>query len=142
MRKVTGWLHETGDWHRKNDEYTGFSPTSIHYRMWLKIHNDKSPNYDTDEHGEVFLGRDRILCPDMPMRLRKVDISVNCLSGLQKKCVMVKFFSPLDDDNRPFTNRQLALSMGKSLYAFKKNVSRGVDRVAKLLSEWACNVSD
>jgi len=141
MRKVTCWLHEAGDWHRKNDEYTGFSPTSIHYRMWLKAHNDRSSNYDTDDNGEVFLGRDRILCPDMPIRLRQVDMAVNSLGGMQKKCVMMKFFSPLDGGNRPFENRQMALSMGKSLSAFKKNVSRGVDKVAGILAKDACNVS-
>ena len=112
MKKITALLHECGDWHRRNDEYTGFSPVNIHYRIWREGHVSRG------------FGKDRILCPDQPKHLRMVDMAVAKLPKRQKDCVRMKFFAPLNEDGHPYTHREMSQVLEISKYSFERNISR------------------
>lgn len=123
MNKITAWLHEAGDWHRRNENFTGFTHISLHYRMWKEgFAGKREPGH-------------KVLCLDQPMRLRKMDMAVNHLSKRQRECVQLKFFSPLSPDGHPFTNRDMARAKGMSMYAFVQNVKRGRQKITTFLSK-------
>lgn len=129
MRKLTALLNELGDWHRRNDDFTGFGGVSLQYRIWREGHVSRSmPGH-------------KILCPEQPKHLRIVDLGVSRLPKRQRECVQVKFFSPLKDDGNAPTHREMASGMGISKYAFERNVSRAKKALTTILARIAVDMS-
>lgn len=100
-----------------------------------------------DEYGENLLytyamlgevqrepGSDRILCPDMPTYLQRVEIAVKHLPRLEGNCLRLRYCSPLKDDGNPYTNRELASSLRTSQYTFKRYVRTGRRKVENALT--------
>lgn len=123
LKKLTGLLHEAGDWHRKWFDFNGFSPINMHYRIWREGHVCHV------EQGH------KVLCPDQPSYLRMVDMAVLRLPSRQRDCLTVKYFFPLRPDGHPYTHRQMAHAMGLTKPAFEKNVSRGKRKLGYIMSQ-------
>jgi len=99
-----------------------------------------------DEYGENILYRcsqfgytdaepasSKILCPDMPKRLRRVDVAVRKLGDLRKKCIFLWFCTPLREDGRAHTisefSRILRINKGK----FRAELRKAQNQLEKLL---------
>lgn len=129
MRKLTGLLHEAGDWHRRHSDFCGFTDTNILYRICK------------EGHVQHALPGHRILCPDQPYRLRLVDVAIARLPLAQQGCVQAKFFSPVQENGVFMTNRQMANALGMSKAAFEKGVWRGKRQLAAILTTMGVDMS-
>lgn len=67
----------------------------------------------------------KILCPEMPVRLRKIDQLVKRLPNHQMKCVRMWYCAPTKDDGKVYTKRELAGILGMSKYKFDENLRNG-----------------
>ncbi len=89
-------------------------------------------NMKVDDDGAL-LGRDTILCPNMPARLQKVEIAVNKLSDLRRNCIVLWFCSPLNVDGHPHNARKLADMLMITMKKFTYEVGRGQNDVERML---------
>ena len=122
MKRTTGLLQEWGQFVSANLDWADEYGESIIYRC------AKFGGYT--EQGD---SGHKILCPDMPPHLRKVENSVRKLPGYERKCITAFFCAPLKDDGNPFTKRELALMLKTSKYNFDKFLQRGKKRLDKVL---------
>ena len=68
----------------------------------------------------------KILCPDMPRRLQKVDIALKKLPPTSSWCLRVFYCAPPNlETGENYTKGQLASLTRMSLAAFDRNLSRG-----------------
>lgn len=67
----------------------------------------------------------KILCPDMPRHLQKVDILLKRLPIMEALSVKFWYCAPLRNDGNPYTMAQLAMHSRMSLTAFEDNLKRG-----------------
>ena len=99
-----------------------------------------------DEYGENILhrcsqfgytdpepGTSKVLCPDMPKRLRKVDAAVRKLTDLRKNCVLLWFCAPLRADGRSYTTSQFARMCRINKGKFKAELRKAQNQLEKLL---------
>ena len=118
MQRLPSMLIAWGDWWIKNLEGMGHPGINWLYRLIHEKGARSDVTYQTDDNGVVFTGRDRILCPEAPENVRKVQVAVNSLPNLEEKCVIFWYCSPLRDDGHPYTKRELARHLGMSRYKF------------------------
>ena len=99
-----------------------------------------------DEYGENILyrcskfgytdpepGTSKILCPDMPKRLRRVDIAVRKLSDLRKNCILLWFCAPLREDGRAHTKSEFACILRINKGKFRSELTKAGNQLEKLL---------
>ena len=77
----------------------------------------------------------KILCPDMPPHLRKVEVAVKGLPRWQHRCIVAYFCAPLKDDGNRYTKRELAKIIGTpgGKDSFESHVQRGKRRLEFIL---------
>ena len=121
MKKSYGLFQEFGDFVIAHMHHDGYPEENILYR-WARV-------------GEVqdTPGRDKILCPDMPAHLRRVDVIFSRLPNLEEKCVRIWFCAPVRDDGKNYTKRQLARMLKMSKYKFDSILKYGIRRAERLL---------
>ena len=127
-----------GDWWIKNLERMGNPGINWLYRLIHERGFKSDVTYDTDDNGEVFTGRDKILCPEYPKNnssVRKVQIAVNALPNLEEKCVILRYCAPLREDGNPYTKRELALELKMSRYAFDSHLKYARKKLRKTLDD-------
>lgn len=78
-------------------------------------------------------GRDRILCLDMPPRVREVDVAIRKLPNWQGKCVRARFCAPIKEDGNLYTHREIAHLLHLSHYKYKIYLRSGINRLESLL---------
>ncbi len=99
-----------------------------------------------DEYGESILyrcsqygytdtqpGESKILCPDMPKRLRRVDRAVRKLTDLRRNCILLWFCAPLREDGRSYTTGQFARMCQINKGKFRAELRRAQNQLDKLL---------
>ena len=99
-----------------------------------------------DEYGENILyrcsqfgytdaepGTSKVLCPDMPKRLRKVDAAVRKLSDLRKNCILLWFCAPLREDGRPHNRSEFARMLKINKGKFRAELNKAQNQLEKLL---------
>jgi hypothetical protein len=128
-------LYAWGDWWIRNIEKMGHSGTNLLYRIIHEAGARPDVSYSTDDNGEVFTGRDRILCPETPRGVRNVQIAVNGLPNLEEKCIIFRYCSPLKDDGNPYTKRELARCLKMSLYRFDTTLRNARKKVYGVLDD-------
>ena len=122
MNKITALLREWGDFVADHIDFADEWGENIIYRAGvLGGYVDQGQS----EH--------KILCPDMPPRLRQVDVAVRGLGGWEHKCITAYFCAPLKDDGQPYTKRELALLLKTSLDSFDNHIQSGKKKLAKRL---------
>ncbi len=118
MNKGPAVLCAWGDWWIRHIEGLGYSGFNWIYRLVHEGGVGPEAAYSTDDHGEIFVGRDRILCPEMPRLVRKVQLAVNNLPNREEKCIIFRYCSPIKEDGNPYTKRELAHGLKVSMYRF------------------------
>ena len=117
MNRITALLREWGDWVIRHVDHADEYGDSILYRISQYGHLDPAP------------GGHKVLCPDMPRRLREIERLVRGLPNFERKCVTIKFCAPLKEDGNPYTNRDLARMLKTSKYNFEKSVRKAKKRL-------------
>jgi len=112
-RKLELLLREYGDFVIKHLEWPDEYGENILYRAGIM-------------GGRVQVQGDgsKILCPDMPRRLQKVDIALKRIPTIPSLVVRVFYCAPLNGDKN-YTKGQLASLTRMSLTAFDTNLSKG-----------------
>ncbi len=134
MQRIPAMMTAWGDWWIKHLEGMGHPGINWLYRL---IHDRGArPDviYDTDDNGEVFISRDRILCPEMSKNVRKVQIAVNSLPNIEEKCIAFRYCAPPKDDGNLYTKRELARVLHMSRYAFNNHLARARKKLRKNLT--------
>ena len=74
----------------------------------------------------------KILAPDMPSHLQKVDILLRRLPLMEAMAVKLWYCAPLRDDGQPFTMAQLACKARVGLKSFEDNLRVGRNQLIRL----------
>ena len=122
MKKITGMLHEWGDFISGSLDFADEYGDSILHKFALYGSIPRSPG------GSV------ILCEDMPANLRKIDQAVKGLSNWEQKCVTMWFCAPIKDDGNLWTRREIARMIGIPRHNFDRNLRNGVKNLRNRLT--------
>jgi len=133
MQSLTAVLIAWGDWWIRNKEHMGLSNVNLLYKLAREGGARPDVSYETDDMGEVLTGRDRILCPEAPRNVRKIQRAVNRLPNWEQKCVTIWYCSPLKNDGHPYTKRELARVLGKSKWKFNIYLRNGRKKIGKMV---------
>ena len=118
MKKVTGLLREWGDFVAANIDFSDEYGESILYRCAV-----------FGGYTELGQAEHKVLCEDMPVKLKRIDRAVKLLPKWEQDCVTVFFCSPIKDDGNIYTKRELANMLKMSKYNFESNLTRGKRRL-------------
>lgn len=122
MKKITGMLREWGDFVSRNIDYADEYGDNILHKYAVLGCLPSVP------------GESKILCPDMPAKLHKIDLAVKKLPNLEEKCVSMWFCAPIKDDGNLWTKREIARLLGLSKYNFERNLRNGVKKLQNELT--------
>jgi hypothetical protein len=121
MKKVTILLREYGDYHIRHMDHDGFYGVNILHRVAREGLVQRTPT------------KDKILCLDLPPRIREVDVAIRKLPNWQMKCVRARFCAPLKEDGNLYTHREIAKLLGLSHHKYKQYLRMGISKVEKML---------
>ena len=113
-QKLELLLREYGDFVIKHMEHADEYGENILYRAGIM---GGRVQVQVDGH--------KILCPDMPRRLQKVDVALKRIPTIPSLCVRVFYCAPLTELGENYTKGQLASLTRMSLTAFDLNLSKG-----------------
>ena len=135
MQRLPAMMIAWGDWWIKNLERMGNPGINWLYRLIHEGSERPDITYETDDNGEVFAGRDRILCPEMSQSVRKVHLAVRRLPNIEEKCVIYWYCAPLKEDGNPYTKRELAHRLHMSKYKFNSYLKYARKKLRKTLDD-------
>lgn len=118
VKAITGLLREWGDFVCAHLDHADEYGESILYRMI------KFGGYT--EQGD---SAHKILCEDMPLRLKHVDRAVKGLPKGERQVITAFFCAPLKDDGNVYTKRELAGLIGINSYNFNSYMGRAKKRL-------------
>ena len=136
MQRLPSMMIAWGDWWIKNLERMGNPGINWLYRLIHEGGARPDVSYETDDNGEIFTGRDRILCPEYPKSnscVRKVQLAVNSLPNIEEKCIIFWYCAPLRNDGHPYTKRELARYLNMSKYSFNSHLKYARKKLRKVL---------
>ena len=122
MKQVTGMLKEWGDFVADHLDYADEYGESIIYRV-SKLGGYVDQGQSTS----------KVLCEDMPYKLKKVEKGVKKLPRWERCCITAFFCAPLKDDGNPYTKRDLAHLLNINKYNFDQHLQRGKRRLEIIL---------
>ena len=132
MNKVTALLKEFGDYIAKHIDFADETGESILHKFAEYGYTDPTTGQmKVDKDGSP-LGRDSVLCPDMPARLRKVEAAIRTLNYLEESSIRLVYCSPLVD-GQPYTISQMARILRINKGKFKASLRKGKKRLGGLL---------
>jgi len=137
MQRIPAMLIAWGDWWIKNIERMGNPGINWLYRLIHEGGARPDVGYDTDDRGEVLVGRDKVLCPEYPKNnsnVRKIQLAVNRLPNWEQKCIIFWYCAPLKEDGHPYTKRELARILGKSKWKFDLYLRGGRRKIKNWLT--------
>jgi hypothetical protein len=86
-------------------------------------------------HGSLIFGGHRILCLDMPERIRCTNLMVNRLSPEQYDAILARYGLGVMDDGRLFTNYHRAIALGITEGAFEERLRRARTHLGEILAK-------
>ena len=132
MNKVTALLKEFGDYVAAHIDFADELGENILHKFAEYGYTDPTTGQmKVDKDGSP-LGRDSVLCPDMPVHLRKVDAAIRMLSYLQSSSIRMVYCSPLVD-GQPYTVSQMARVLHINKGKFRASLRKGKKRLGGLL---------
>lgn len=99
---------------------------------WFRVHQ-----FTAKGHSNLIFGGHRILCQDMPERVRATNLMVNRLADEQYDAVLAKYALVLRPDGLRFTEAQQAMSLDISIEAFRSRLRRARERLIDILANAA-----
>ena len=120
MKKIVGELRAWGDFIIKHMNHADEYGESILSRYIEYGYTDSTP------------ATDKILCPDMPTRLQRLNIAVNRLSTPQRAAVTLHFCSPLKEDGNVYTMSELAKLVKMNKGRFRAELRKGIDSLERV----------
>ena len=134
MNKVTALLKEFGDFVANHIDFADETGENILQKFSEYGYTDPTTGQMKFDKDGSPLGRDTVLCPEMPTKLRRVEIALRKLDYLQSSSIRLVYCSPHDrGDGRPYTISQMARILRINKGKFKASVRKGKRRLAGLL---------
>ncbi len=133
MNKVTALLQEFGAYIAKYIDFADELGENVLHRFSQFGYTDPTTGQmKVDEDGEP-LGRDTVLCPDMHVRLRKVEQALRKLDYLEENSIRLAYCSPLREDGQLYTVSQMARMLQINKGKFRAELRKGKKRLEILL---------
>jgi len=120
-RNLEFLLREWGNFHIKHADHADEWGENTLYRAGVM---GGKVQYKSDGH--------KILSPDMPSHLQKVDILLRRLPIMEALAVKLHYCTALREDGNPYTPEQLAMRARMSLTAFGNNLRSGRKSLKRL----------
>lgn len=99
---------------------------------WFRVHQ-----FTAKGHSNLIFGGHRILCQDMPERVRVTNLMVNRLSDEQYDALLAQYGLVLRPDGLRFTKEQKATALDISVEAFERRLRRARERLVEILANAA-----
>lgn len=96
---------------------------------WFRVHQ-----FTAKGSSNLIFGGHRILCQDMPERVRATNLMVNRLSDDQYDAVLAQYALVLRPDGLKFTKEQKAMALDISVEAFDTRLKRARGRLTEILA--------
>ena len=132
MDKVTALLTEFGDFIANHIDFADETGESILHKFVEYGYTDPTTGQMKFDKDGSPLGRDTVLCPEMPTRLRKVEIALRKLAYLESSSIRLEYCSPLVD-GQPYTVSQMARVLHINKGKFRAEFRKGKRKLAGLL---------
>jgi len=133
LNKVTALLREFGDFVVKHIDHADELGENALYRFAQYGYIEPTTGQmKVDKDGQP-LGRDTVLCPDMPARLQKVERALRKLHYLEENSIRLAYCEPLQEDGQPLTVSQMARKLRINKGKFKAELRTGKKHLEKLL---------
>lgn len=101
---------------------------------WFRVHQ-----FTAKGHSNLIFGGHRILCHDMPERVRVTNLMVNRLSDEQYDAVLAQYALVLRPDGLKFTREEKARALDVSVTAFEERLRRARARLTEILIQATSN---
>ena len=137
-RHINSMLEEWGRWIERHADHSGYpSQAAIagvidHKNEWNWF---RVRQLTAGGHSSLIFGGHRILCLDMPERIRCTNLIINRLSSEQYDAVLARYGLGVMDDGQLFTNRERARALGISIDAFEERLRRARARIGDILAK-------
>jgi hypothetical protein len=99
---------------------------------WFRVNQ-----FTAKGQGNLIFGGHRILCLDMPERVRVTNLMVNRLSDEQYDAVLAMYALVLRPDGLRFTKEQKSVALDISVEAFDRRLRRARERLVEILANAA-----
>jgi hypothetical protein len=99
---------------------------------WFRVHQ-----FTAKGHSNLIFGGHRILCQDMPERVRVTNLMVNRLCDEQYDAVLAQYALVLRPDGLRFTKEQKATALDISVEALERRLRRARERLVEILANAA-----
>lgn len=86
-------------------------------------------------HGDLIFGGHRILCVDMPERVRQTNLMVNTLPSGQYDAVLAQYGLGVREDGLRFTSIEKARALGITVVALDERLRRARSHLANRLAK-------
>jgi len=139
-RVVDSMLWQWGHWIENHAEQASY-PSRAAIAGVIDVQNQFSwfrvRQFTAKGHGNLIFGGHRILCQDMPERVRATNLMVNRLSDEQYDAVLAQYGLVLRPDGLRFTKEQKANALDISVEAFERRLRRARERLVEILANAA-----
>lgn len=136
-RHIDSMLEDWGRWVEKHSDETGYpSRAAIHGVVdvagqfsWFRVRQ-----FTAKGHSNLIFGGHRILCRDMPERIRVINFMICRLSDEQYDAILARYALDLRDDGLRFSMMDKARALGITLVAFEERLRRARNRLGQILA--------
>jgi hypothetical protein len=139
-RVIDSMLWQWGHWIENNADRASY-PSRAAIAGVVDVQNQFSwfrvRQFTAKGHSNLIFGGHRILCQDMPERVRATNLMVNRLADEQYDAVLAKYALVLRPDGLRFTEDQQAMALDISVEAFKSRLRRARERLVEILANAA-----
>lgn len=136
VRHINSLLESWGRWIERHADQVGYPSQAAIAGVidtngefnWFRVRQ-----FTAKGHSSLIFGGHRILCIDMPERIRATNIMVNRLSDEQYDAVLAEFGLGVRDDGLRYSRADKARALGVTVPAFEMRLTRAKERIADLL---------
>jgi len=120
MRKITALLREWGDFVIAHMDHADEIGENVLHRYSEYGYTDPQPE------------KSKVLCADMPIHLKRMDIAVNRLPHLQRATITLTYCAPIKGDGNEYTKSELARKLRINKGKFRAELRKGINNLEKV----------
>lgn len=136
-RELTWRLDEWGEWIERHADWTSYPSQAAIAGVvdvagafdWFRV-----TQFTAKGHSGLIFGGHRILCYEMPERVRRTNLIINRLSDEQYDAVLAQYALGVREDGVRFTKEDKARALDISVVAFDRRLERARARLVEILA--------
>lgn len=136
-RHIDSLLEDWGTWIERNADWTGYPSQSAIFGVvdvggefnWFRVRQ-----FTAMGQSNLIFGGHRVLCYEMPERIRATNLMVGRLSDDQYDAVLARYALGVRDDGLKFTMEDKARALGITIVALEERLRRARARLLEILA--------